>query len=91
MSQFKVIGIVPPFEGNQFYLRVTNGAALKMFWRAEKIDTGLRDVEGTPGLLVAGASTKNCRVGDRICVTIETKDRKNGFRGIRSISVEILP
>ncbi len=41
MSQFKVIGIVPPFHRNEFWLRVDNDAELEKFFKIEIIDTKL--------------------------------------------------
>jgi hypothetical protein len=90
MSQFKVIGTVPPFIRNEFYLRVDNGKELEKFFRDEKIDTKLRDAEGKPLICVRGELTTYCKPGDHVRHTIEIQDRKNGFRGIKGINIEVL-
>ena len=90
MSQFKAVGKVPFFSGNEFYLRVNNGKELESFYRTERIDTKLSYAEGKPVIGVRGELTSFCKPGDRVELTIETQDRKNGFRGIKGISLKSL-
>jgi hypothetical protein len=90
MGEFKVIGTVPPFVRNEFYLRVDNGNELEKFFRDEKIDTKLGYAEGKPVIGVRGELTTYCKPGDHVHHTIETQDKKNGFRGIKSISIKVL-
>ncbi len=89
MSQFKAIGKVPPFCNDEFYLRVTNGAELEKFFRAEKIDTKLGYAEGKPLICVKKKLACQCKPGDRVCLTIEAYDRKDGRR-IRGINIDVL-
>lgn len=90
MGQIKVIGTVPPFNGKEFWLRVDNGHELEKFFRVEGIDTKLGYAEGKPVICVRGELASCCRHGNRVRHTIETKDRKNGFRGIIGISIEVI-
>ena len=90
MSQFKAIGIVPPFNSNEFYLRVVNGKELEKFFKDEKIDTKLSYAEGKPVIGVRGILTTYCKPGDRVNHIIETQDEKNGLRGIKGVSIKVL-
>jgi len=90
MSQFKAVGKVPSFAGNEFYLRVNNGKELEKFYKDERIDTKLGYAEGKPVIGVRGELTTYCKPGNLVELIIETKDRKNRFRGIRGISIKVL-
>lgn len=90
MSEFKAIGKVPVFKGNEFYLRVDNSKELEKFFRDEEIDTKLRYVEGKPVIGVKGDLTTYCKPGDRVHHTIETHDKKNGLRGIKGVNITVL-
>ena len=90
MSQFKAIGKVPLFNSSEFYLRVDNGKELENFYREERIDTKLDYADGKPVIGVRGELATRCKPGDLAELTIETKDRKNGFRGIKGISLTVL-
>lgn len=89
MSQLSVIGIVPPFYRNEFWLRVDNGAELEEFFKVEKIDTKLGYAEGKPLICVRGKLASCCKPGNRVRHIIETYDRKDGKR-IRGIDIEVL-
>ncbi len=67
-----------------------NGKELEKFFRDERIDTKLREAEGKPLISVRGELTTYCKPGDHVRHTIETQDRKNGFRGIKGIDIEVL-
>ena len=41
MSQFSIVGRVPQFNSNEFYLRVENDKELEKFFEIERIDTKL--------------------------------------------------
>jgi len=56
----------------------------------ERIDTKLRYVEGKAVIGVRGELTTCCKPGNLFELIIETKDRKNGLRGIRGISIKVL-
>jgi hypothetical protein len=90
MSQFKAVGIVPFFTSDEFYLRVNNGKELESFYKNDRIDTKLRRAEGKPVIGVRGELTTYCKPGNLVELIVETKDRKNGFRGIRGISIKVL-
>ena len=89
MPQFTVIGRVPPFNSNEFYLRVENDKELEEFFKVERIDTRLGYAEGKPVIGVRGRLASVCKPGDRVRHIIETQDKKNGFRGIVGISIKV--
>ena len=89
MIQFKVLGIVPPFNRNEFWLPVDNGDELEEFFRVEKRDTRLKYAYGKPLICVRGELAKLCKPGAHVRHTIEAYDRKDGKR-IRGIEIKVL-
>jgi hypothetical protein len=92
MAQFAATGKVVKTIGADVGVEADNAEALRDFWQEEGIETALEWMgKGTAVISINRQLDKaQCKIGDRVCLTVEAVTWGTGKRGIRTVDFDVL-
>ena len=93
VPRITVTGEIIPAIGRDLGLRVDQAEEMRQFWEAQKIGTKLDWFDSGAPVVTIGRKQdiSRCKPGDRATITLIVEDRKDGNRGTRTVSFDILP
>jgi antitoxin component of MazEF toxin-antitoxin module len=92
-AKLTVTGEVIRAIGKDLGLRVDEADVMRQFWADHKIGTKLDWFDAGAPVISIGRKQdiSRCKPGDRATITLVVEDRKEGKRGTRTVSFDILP